>query len=54
MAAGLVRSHGGSGLVAGGRAGGCRVPDGRFVPAHGGWWLEAELVAGGGWLVVDG
>ena len=23
-------------------------------PAHGGWWLEAELVAGGGWLVVGG
>ena len=30
-------------------------PDGRFVAAHGGWWLEAEqLVAGGGWLVVGG
>ena len=55
MVVGVAGSHGGSGLVAGGWAGGCRVPDGRFVAAHGGWWLEAEqLVAGGGWLVVGG
>ena len=58
MVVGVAGSHGGSGLVAGGWAGGCRGAPTAALWLHmvvGGWRLSSWwLVAGGLWLVAGG